>query len=156
MPPRQEGQRKRTGDQWQSQLIRTIWKEWETRWSDRNQAVHEKNAITRQQALRREVTRQLNQIYQQHHLMEPPSVQELLHNSPEEHQDQQLHTTRNWLAQHTTLFKESVRRVKKKAIQGVRSIRSFFWGMKSTGICNRLLLPSPRVVAVRVRPDFHI
>lgn len=80
---------------------------------------------TRQRVLRREVQRQLDQIYQLQHMMEP-SIQDLLYDTPEDHQLQQLHITRNWLAQHSVLFKESVQRVKKRAIQGVRSIRSYF------------------------------
>lgn len=125
LPPPQEGQRKRTGDQWQSQLIVTIWKAWDKRWIERNKALHGYDAATRQHALRRDVRRQLDRIYQQRHLMEP-SVQELLHPEPDDHQAQQLGTTRNWLAQNAAVFTESIRRVKRKAIQGVRSIRTYF------------------------------
>ena len=125
LPPPLEGQRKRTGDQWQAQLIVTIWKSWDKRWVKRNKAAHGHDATTRQQALRRDVQRQLEKIYRQRHLMEP-SAQSLLHSSPTDHQDQQLATTRNWLAQNTALFTESIRRVRQKAIQGVRSIRTYF------------------------------
>ena len=123
--PQSQGQRKRTGDRWQAQLIGTIWKAWDRRWAARNKAVHGHNATTRQQAIRREVQRQLDTIYQQKGMMEP-SVQELLYDSPEDHQLRSLHTTRNWLAQHTAVFKESIKRVRTRAIQGVRSIRSYF------------------------------
>ena len=125
LPPPQEGQRKRTGDQWQAQLIVTIWKAWDKRWVERNKAAHGHDAATRQHALRRDVQRQLEKIYSQRHLMEP-SAQALLHASPTDHQEHQLATTRNWLAQNTALFTASIRRVKRKAIQGVRSIRTYF------------------------------
>ena len=46
-----QGQRKRTGDRWQVQLIGTIWKAWDRRWATRNKAVHGHNATARQQAL---------------------------------------------------------------------------------------------------------
>ena len=55
-----------------------------------------------------------------------PSVQELLIENAEAHNEQPLTHTRNWLAQNAGLFKESIRRVKKKALTGVRSIRTYF------------------------------
>ena len=130
--PRREGQRKRTGNQWQSQLIMVLWESWYKRWTTRNKAEHGHTVDTRQRAIRREVNRQLDQIYQHRHMMEP-RVQELLFDSPEDHQHQQLHITRNWLAQHSTVFKESIRRVRKRAIQGVRSIRTYFQPSSSGG-----------------------
>jgi hypothetical protein len=54
------------------------------------------------------------------------SVQVLLYEDPENHEPQQLTTTRNWLAQHGQVFKEIIRRVRLRAIQNVRSIRSYF------------------------------
>ena len=47
LSPRQEGQRRRTGDRWQAQLITMIWRERDKRWRDRNQAVHGSTADTR-------------------------------------------------------------------------------------------------------------
>jgi hypothetical protein len=79
----------------------------------------------RNAAIRREVRRQIETIYQHRHLMEP-SAQELLYDQPEDHDRQQLTTTRNWLAQHATIFKESIRRAKARALRNVRSIRTYF------------------------------
>jgi hypothetical protein len=80
----------------------------------------------RNEAIRQEVRRQIETIYQHRHLMEP-SAQELLFDQPEDHDRQQLTTTRNWLAQqHATLFKESIRRAKARALRNVRSIRTYF------------------------------
>ena len=39
-----------------------------------------------------------------------PNVQELLFDQPEDHERQRMTTTRNWLAQPATVFKESIRR----------------------------------------------
>ena len=55
-----------------------------------------------------------------------PSAQELLYDQPEDHDRQQLTTTRNWLAQHVTIFKESIRRAKARTLRNVRSIRTYF------------------------------
>ena len=123
--PEPPGVRKRTGEQWQVKLIVTMWTSWEQRWADRNKALHGHDAVTRDQAQRIEVQRQLDLVYQQRPFMEP-SVQELLMENAEAHTAQPLTQTRNWLAQNAGLFKESIRRVKKKALTGVRSIRTYF------------------------------
>jgi hypothetical protein len=116
---------KRTGDKWQVQLIVHIWTQWERAWNDRNQTVHGNTTTTRNEAIRREVRRQLEVVYQNRHLMEP-SIQEILYDQPEDHDRQPLMTTRNWLAQYAPVFKESIRRAKSRALRNVRSIRSYF------------------------------
>ena len=100
-----------TGERWQTQLIQHIWNKWEKAWENRNQALHGHTMTARNEAIRREVRRQIGMIYQHRHLMEP-SAQELLYDQPEDHDRQQLTTTRNWLAQHVTIFKESIRHAK--------------------------------------------
>ena len=82
-------------------------------WEDRNQALHGNTAIEKTAAIRRDVRQQLEVIYKNRHLMDP-SVQSLLHDEPEDHDRQQLTTTQ--------MFKESIRRVRPRAIQNVRSI----------------------------------
>lgn len=118
-------QTKMTGEKWQIQLITHIWTQWEKAWEDRNKALHGNTTAEKNTAIRRDVRRQLDVRYQNRHLMEP-SVQTLLYENPEEHERQQLTTTRNWLAQHGQVFKESIRRVRSRAIQNVRSIRTYF------------------------------
>jgi hypothetical protein len=116
---------KRTGEKWQVQLITHIWTHWEKAWEDRNQALHGTTTAEKNEAMRRDVRRQLEVVYQNRQFMEP-SVQSLLYDDPEDHESQQITTTRNWLAQHGQVFKESIRRVRARAIQNVRSIRSYF------------------------------
>ena len=62
--------------------------------------------------------RQLRDMYQQKHHLEP-RVQELLFDNVEQHYAVPTAITRNWLAINTGLMGESMRRVKVKAIQGV-------------------------------------
>ena len=124
--PRGSGdQMKRTGERWQVQLIVHIWNQWEDAWSDRNQALHGTTASSRNKAIRRDVRRQLEVVYQNRHLMEP-SVQDFLFPQVVDHDGQQLTTTRNWLAQYAPVFKDSIRRANTRAIRNVRSIRSYF------------------------------
>jgi hypothetical protein len=73
----------------------------------------------------RETQRQLEGIYQQRHMMEP-QVQALLQDSPEDHVQQSVTKTRNWIFTNRRLFRQSVRRVKASALRGVRSFRTYF------------------------------
>ena len=75
--------------------------------------------------MRRETRRQLDNIYRDRELMEP-DIQTLLHESPEAHAEDPVSTTRNWIATHQTLFRNSIRRVKNRALLGMRSISSYF------------------------------
>ena len=124
-PQNSDDKIKRTGAKWQTQLIVHIWTQWESAWNERNTALHGHNLTTKNEAIRRDVRRQLEVIYQNRNMMEP-SVQELLLESPMDHDQQQLTTTRNWLAMHGPVFRESIRRVRNNALQNVRSIRSYF------------------------------
>jgi exonuclease III len=119
------GKQKRTGMRWQTRFILKIWEQWDDRWSDRNKTLHGQDATTRNQALRRETQRQLDGIYQQRQMMEP-QVQALLLDSPEDHVQQSVTTTRNWISTNRRLFRQSVRRVKASALRGVRSLRTYF------------------------------
>jgi hypothetical protein len=116
---------KRTGQRWQVQLIDHVWAQWANVWAERNQDLHGHTETERNEAIRRDVRRELEVVYQNRHLMEP-SIQDLLFAQPEDHERQQLTTTRNWLAQNTPIFKESIRRAKSRALHNVRSIRTYF------------------------------
>jgi hypothetical protein len=61
----------RTGDCWQRQFIKVIWESWYQLWSLRNGEVHGTTAETRVRAQRREVERQLLDIYVSRGFMEP-------------------------------------------------------------------------------------
>jgi hypothetical protein len=94
-------------------------------WSSRNQELFGKDELSRQKAQSTEIHRQLSAIYATRGMMEP-SAQTLLLDTPEAHSQYPMHVTKNWLLMHTATFSESVKRVKSKALQGVRSIRSYF------------------------------
>jgi hypothetical protein len=124
--PRQENdQIKRTGEKWQVQLIVHVWTQWEQVWNERNSALHGNTLTAKNEAIRKDVRRQLDAIYQNRSMMEP-SVQALLLESPAAHEQHLLTTTRNWIAINGPVFQESIRRVRKRALHNVRSIRSYF------------------------------
>jgi hypothetical protein len=119
---------KMTGLRWQVKLIRRIWEKWYSLWKMRNQAIHGHDLSTRQAAERRETFRSLDEIYNARHHFEP-SVQGLLLPSVADHRQVPLWVTRNWLSSHQRIFHDSAQRVRKAAIQGVRSIRTYFHSM---------------------------
>ena len=111
--------------QWTAKMIQVIWEWWRKVWGSRNADLHGHDTTTRQQAKRLEVRRQLHNLYAQRHLLEP-SVQSMLLDNAELHHIQPLFATKNWLRMNEEQFRGSIRRVKRMALRGVRSIRSYF------------------------------
>ena len=124
-PDPDSSSRRRTGDRWQVQLITLIWTKWDTAWSDRNQALHGYNAITRQTALRQEVRRQLTTIYDRRHLLEP-RVETLLQETQDQHEAHTVSSIQNWLRTNMSIFRDSWKRAAQQATQGVRPLRWYF------------------------------
>ena len=91
----------------------------------RNADVHGRDSASRVLAEKREVARRLAMIYDQRNHMEP-SVQELLYSDIQTHLEQPTWVIQNWLAIQGPGFMTSIRAVTAKAIQNVRSIRSYF------------------------------
>ena len=116
---------KRTGERWQQQFILVIWGAWFRLWSIRNGEVHGTTSATRAQAQRREVGRQLTEIYASRNFMEP-AVQLLLENDQETHMQRPTHVTKNWLAMAGPVIRRNVCRIKKQSLQRVRALRSYF------------------------------
>jgi hypothetical protein len=117
--------KRQTGQRWQTAIIGTLWTNWFLLWEIRNKALH--GADSRQQAMaeRRTVERMLIDVYDNRNQLEP-SVQQLLCRDITEHFSKTVGYNKNWLAVHGPLVKMSIKRVKEKAIQGVKSIRHYF------------------------------
>jgi hypothetical protein len=113
-----------TGESWLINLIRFVWDKWYTLWKQRNQELHGRNVATRMAAESKEVRRQLNDIYMRRQQLEP-RIQDLLFEEVEQHYEVSTAVTKNWLRINSGLFRDSMRRVKTKAIQGVRLIRTY-------------------------------
>ena len=117
--------RNQSGLRWQTRLIGLLWDHWWRVWQLRNQDVHGNDKVTREQAARREVDTQLRALYESRYDMEP-SVQQILETDVEQHVQRPVWLNRNWLAIHAPIVRESVRRVRERAIRGVRSIATYF------------------------------
>ena len=114
-----------SGQKWQVTIITLIWEQWYDLWKLRNEDVHGKDDAARAIAEKREVTRRLAAIYSQRNHMEP-SFQALLFPDIQTHLEQPTWVIQNWLTIRAPGFLSSIRAVKTKAIQNVRSIRSYF------------------------------
>ena len=122
---KEEGKR-RSGARWQKEIINEIWSQWFLVWEMRNTDLHGTNESTRVRAEREETERKLRDIYDLREQMEPSVQQLLLCKDLADHFAKPLWFNKNWLAIHGPLVKKSVQRARKKAIQGVRSIRQYF------------------------------
>ena len=120
-----KGNTRKSGAHWQKAIISEIWSQWFILWEMRNHDQHGSTESTRQRIERVEVERTLQDIYDLREQMEP-SVQQVLCRDITDHFAKPLWFNKNWLAVHGPLVKQSIKRAKKKAIQGVRSIRQYF------------------------------
>lgn len=116
---------RRTGLKWQTQLILEIWKQWLIVWKLRNEEIHGRDETTRIQLEWRRIDGELRELYACRNQMET-NVQALLFQEVHEHIQKPHWVTQNWLAVNGPVFRENIRRTRQKAIEGVRSIRSYF------------------------------
>ena len=116
---------RRTGIQWQKNLITVIWTQWQHVWKMRNDDVHGNTLRAKQAIERSAITRELTTIYDNRHHMERP-VQQLLHTDVITHLQRPTWVTRNWITMNTPLIRDSLRRVREQSRQGVRTIQSYF------------------------------
>ena len=115
---------------WQHKVIGVIWDIWHELWITRNGDLHGHDAATKALALKTLVDSALTDIYDMRVHMEP-SVQELLFSELHEHLAQPMRVNQNWLTIHTPLVCDSIRKVKEKTIQGMRSIRHSYFRPQS-------------------------
>ena len=124
---RAQGKKTRhTGQRWQAAIIGELWTRWNMVWAIRNNNVYGSDATARQQAITREVRRDLPSLYDKPGQMEP-STQALLLETLEEHMDKPTWVIKNWMAIDVPGIKASIRRARlARAITGVRSLQQCF------------------------------
>jgi exopolysaccharide biosynthesis predicted pyruvyltransferase EpsI len=91
----------------------------------RNADVHGHDQTTRQEQREQNNIKRLQTLYDQQQNMEPRVREELLYDTIEEHIQQSRHTLQNWLAVHELTILQSIKQAAKRAIQGVRLIKSY-------------------------------
>jgi hypothetical protein len=90
--------------------------------------IHGNDEQTRRDKTYQRDTERLQTIYNNRDRLEP-SVRDLLFDTIEEHRQTSSNTAiHNWLAVHETTIIQSAKNVMKRALQGVRSIKTYFRG----------------------------
>jgi hypothetical protein len=116
----------RNGTGWTCEIIVTLWDQWYKVWTLRNSVIHGHDQETRVKH-QIEVDQQRLQTIYRHRQQLEPSVQDLLFPTIDEHQRiYGPQAIRNWLSINEPVFIQSIKNVKKRAIQGVRSMRAYF------------------------------
>ena len=82
--------------------------------------------MTQRAATRRSADNELVALYDVREQMEPEIARALMFNDAQDHLQQQHPNLRNWLQTNGPILHDSLRRAKRKALAGVRSIRSYF------------------------------
>jgi hypothetical protein len=116
------------GTTWTTEVINVLWEQWAVVWVTRNAAVHGHDEATRSQQRDRVNRQRLEAIYEAKMEMEPRIRELLLYDTVEEHMQHSQRTIHNWLAVHEETIAQSIKHAARRAIQGMRSIRSFFHG----------------------------
>ena len=91
----------------------------------RNEMVHGKDKEELLAGKDKCTREELHRIYD-HRARFEPDVQRLLFQDIQDHMQRPLGMTRMWLNINRPVFQASLRRAKKRAVQGVRSIKSYF------------------------------
>lgn len=116
---------KTTGLLWAASLLTSIWDEWHLIWTIRNGVIHGHDAISRQRIQRSNVETEIRAIYDDRHLL-LPADRDHLYDDVETHLEKSTNSLQNWLNTYQGLFSDSISKAKRRALEGVRSIRSYF------------------------------
>ena len=117
--------KKTTGLLWATTISSKIWEEWTLIWTIRNQVIHGHDLTSRLNKQRLEAETELHAIYDNRKLL-LPADQDHLFNEVNTHLAHSTNSIRNWLNTYQGLFNDSISKAKKRALDGVRSIRSYF------------------------------
>ncbi len=113
------------GDRWVVEISTTIWNKWRELWQHRNSIVHGKDADDQRRIQRTQLERRIHQVYAQQNKVEP-SMAPVFAQPEHTHVGKGNIHMSNWLAVHEIAVLDSVTRATKRAIQGMRSILTYF------------------------------
>jgi hypothetical protein len=117
--------KKTTGQLWATNILSSIWEEWHLVWTIRNAVIHGHDQTSRNRIQRIKAELEIRAIYDDRDLLLPADQDHLFH-------DVEFHLTfstislRNWLNTYQGMFTDSISKAKKRATDGVQSIRSYF------------------------------
>ena len=116
---------KKTGLLWATSLLTSLWEEWHLVWTIRNEAIHGHDTASRHAKERLRVENEIRSIYADRELL-LPADQDHLFDDVESHLAKTTYSLRNWLNTYEGLFTDSITKAKRRALAGVRTIRSYF------------------------------
>jgi hypothetical protein len=117
--------KKTTGLLWATTILSKIWEEWTSIWNIRNQVIHGHDQTSRLNIQRLEAETELRAIYDERELL-LPADQDHLFDDVNTHLAYSTNSIRNWLNTYQGLFTDSISKAKKRVLDGVCSIRSYF------------------------------
>jgi hypothetical protein len=116
---------KTSGLLWATSILTSIWDEWHLVWTIRNEVIHGHDTISRQRIQRSNVETAIRAIYEDRDLL-LPADQDHLFDDVQTHLEKSTHSLQNWFNTYQGLFTDSISKAKRRALDGVRSIRSYF------------------------------
>jgi hypothetical protein len=114
-----------TGLLWATSLLTSIWDEWHLVWTIRNEVIHGHDKASRQQQERLRAENEIRAIYEDQELL-LPADQDHLFDNVDTHLAKSTQALQNWLNTYQLMFTDSIKKAKRRAIDGVRSIWSYF------------------------------
>jgi hypothetical protein len=127
-------------------MITTVWRQFFVVWSERNATVHGNTQATRQEALRRKMTREINQwFYHKDQLLQSDRIDilEAKFGPTIDTADTQIakdlpHVSLNWLRMYNPILHDGIKLATATALQGVRQMSTYFPKSARLVINNRL------------------
>jgi hypothetical protein len=113
------------GDRWVVEISTMIWNKWRELWQHRNSIVHGKDADDQRHIQRTQLERRIHQVYAQQNKVEPSMAPVFAQPEHTYVGKGNIHMS-NWLAVHEIAVLDSVTWATKRAIQGMRSILTYF------------------------------
>ena len=146
---------RRNGLTWTAAIIQEIWDRWFELWAMRNADVHGNDQQTRHTHQESNNIARLQTIYDNRGSLEPRVRDELLYTTMEEHLEKSRHTLHNWLAVHEATITQSIKQAAKRAITGIRSIRTYFTSQNTPGVQGRTDATAIQTDRLGVRATAH-
>jgi hypothetical protein len=94
-------------------------------WTIRNEVIHGHDLASRHRIQRQAVETEIRAIYDERDLLLPDD-QDHLFDDVDTHLSHSTTTLKNWISTYQGMFSDSISRAKRRAVHGVRSIRSYF------------------------------
>lgn len=114
-----------TGLLWTTRIITILWKQFDAVWEMRNLVIHGHDQSTQANIKRAKAQNRVRRIYLQRQNMLPRD-RDFLFDTVDEHITMPTTALLNWLSTYQPLFKDSIKRAKKNAIDKVKAINQHF------------------------------